>query len=56
MAPPKPEEHPEEPAETNESVINLFGETPPAEVPPTETEIPEATEETGNEENGSLTF
>jgi monofunctional biosynthetic peptidoglycan transglycosylase len=54
MAPPKREERPEESAEANESLINLFDETPPAELPPTDTEIPEATEESGNEENGSL--
>lgn len=59
MTPPKIEESTDESSESNESVINLFGETPPTGLPLTETEaeIPAAAEiEESAEENASLSF
>ena len=59
MAPPKTEESSEEANESNASVIDLFGETPPAELPSAETATEAqspATAEESAEENGSLTF
>lgn len=59
MTPPKIEESTEASSESNESVIDLFGETSPTESPLTETEaeIPAAAEvEKGAEENASLSF
>ncbi len=62
MTPPKTEESIEESSESNESVIDLFGEMPPTEAPLTETEAEapatEAIEESAesSEENASLTF
>ncbi|WP_294913820.1 monofunctional biosynthetic peptidoglycan transglycosylase, partial [Sulfuricurvum sp. UBA5598] len=55
MTPPKQEENTGESSEGNESVIDLFGETAPAELSPTAVETPAVAEE-GAEGNASSPF